>query len=104
VAPVEPFCGDNISIGKVHKENEQRVKRTEKRRKIYLYLYLHTTVYVFWASPRPHIPVFPPVLFLYANLGAKGAQKLFKTLAFQRTELSMYPSKKKLSNTIVERV
>ncbi len=42
---------------------------------------LYTTVYEFQASPRPHIPVFPPDFFLKVNLNAKGAKKLFKTLA-----------------------
>jgi hypothetical protein len=36
----------------------------------------------------PH-PSFPPNLFLYVNLGAKGAQKLFKTLAPQLTLLGI---------------
>ncbi len=39
---------------------------------------------MFWATPHPS---FPPDLFLYVNLGAKGAQKLFKTLAPQLTVL-----------------
>jgi hypothetical protein len=51
--------------------------------------YLYTTVYVFWVSPRSHIPVFPPDLFLYVNLVAKGAQKLLKTLAPQLTVLGI---------------
>jgi hypothetical protein len=53
------------------------------------FIYLYTTVYVFWASPRLHIPIFPPELFLYVNLGAKAAQKLFKTLAPQLTVLGI---------------
>jgi hypothetical protein len=34
-------------------------------------------------------PSFPPDLFLYVNLGAKGVQKLFKTLAPQLTVLGI---------------
>ncbi len=49
----EPFCGDNISIGKVHKENEQRVKRTEKREK-FIYIYIYTQL--FMCSGRVHDP------------------------------------------------
>ncbi len=45
------------------------------------HFFKYTIVYVFWASPWPNIPVVPPDLFLYVNLVAKGAQKLFKTLA-----------------------
>ncbi len=42
-------------------------------------LFIHNCLCVL--SPRPHIPVFPPDLFLYVNLVAKGAQKLLKSLA-----------------------
>jgi hypothetical protein len=52
-----------------------------------LFIYLYTTVLcVLGESMTPH-PSFPPGLFLYVNLGVKGAQKLFKTLASQLTVL-----------------
>ncbi len=44
----------------------------------YCIFFVITTVYVFRASPRPHIPVFfPHSFFVYVNLIAKGAHKLF---------------------------
>ncbi len=46
-----------------------------------VFIYWYTTVScVLGKFTTPH-PSFPPDLFLYVNLGAKGAQKLFKTLA-----------------------
>jgi hypothetical protein len=41
---------------------------------------IHNCLCVLGDSTTPHIS-FPPKLFLYVNLGAKVAQKLFKTLA-----------------------
>jgi hypothetical protein len=51
-------------------------------------IYLYTTVYVFWASPRPHTQFFLPTSF-YVNLVTKGAQKLFNALALQFTVLGI---------------
>jgi hypothetical protein len=53
------------------------------------YVYSYTTVYVLWVSPQPHIAVYPPDLFLYVNLVAKGVQNLFKPLAPQLTVLGV---------------
>ncbi len=50
----------------------------------YIYFFLTQLFFlsVLGESTTPH-PSFPPSHFLYVNLGAKGAQKLFKTLAPQ---------------------
>jgi hypothetical protein len=53
-----------------------------------IYLFIHNCLCVLGESMTPH-PSFPPDLFLYVNLGAKGAQKLFKTLAPQLTVLGI---------------
>jgi hypothetical protein len=47
---------------------------------IEIFLFIHNCLCVLGESMTPH-PSFPPDLFFYVNLGAKGAQKLFKTLA-----------------------
>jgi hypothetical protein len=73
----------------MHKKAKEETPLTWKTDIFYLFIYLNKIVYVFWASPQPHIPVFPPSFFLYVNLGAKGAQKLFKTLAPQLTLLGI---------------
>jgi hypothetical protein len=43
---------------------------------IFFYLFIHNCLCVLGESMTPH-PSFPPDLFLYVNLGAKGVQKLF---------------------------
>jgi hypothetical protein len=48
----------------------------------------HKSQSLYMAGPRPHIP-FPPDLILYVNLVAKGAPKLFKTLASRLTVLEI---------------
>jgi hypothetical protein len=53
-----------------------------------IYLFIHNYLCVLGESTTPH-PSFPPNLCLYVNLGAKGAQKLFKTLAPQLTVLGI---------------
>ncbi len=55
---------------------------------IYIYLFIHNYLCVLGESTTPH-PSFPPDLCLYVNLDAKGAQKLFKTLAPQLTVLGI---------------
>ena len=52
------------------------------------YLFIHNYLCVLGESTTPH-PSFPPDLCLYVNLDAKGAQKLFKTLAPQLTVLGI---------------
>ncbi len=61
---------------------------------------LDTTVYVFQASQQRNIPVFPPGLFLYVNLVAKGAQKLFKTLVPQIRVLAILTFANAYSRTL----
>jgi hypothetical protein len=53
-----------------------------------VFYFIHNCLCVLGESMTPH-PSFPPDLFLYVNLGAKGAQKLFKTLAPQLTVLGI---------------
>jgi hypothetical protein len=53
-----------------------------------IYLFIHNCLCVPGESMTPH-PSFPPNLFFYVNLGTKGAQKLFKTLAPQLTVLGI---------------
>jgi hypothetical protein len=62
---------------------------TPGRNSVKLFIYLYTTAFVFWASSQHHIPVFPLHLFLYVNIVAKRAQKLFKTLAPRLTVLGI---------------
>jgi hypothetical protein len=55
---------------------------------LFIYLFIHNCLCVLGESTTPH-PSFPPDLCLYVNLDAKGAQKLFKTLAPQLTVLGI---------------
>ena len=67
---------------------ENHLLENKSTLEIFIYLFIHNCLRVLGESMTPH-PSFPPDLFLYVNLGAKGAQKLFKTLAPQLTVLGI---------------
>jgi hypothetical protein len=73
---------DDADIGKFYLAMQQTALSKS------FYLFIHNCLCVLGESMTPH-PSFPPDLFLYVNLGAKGAQKLFKTLAPQLTVLGI---------------
>jgi hypothetical protein len=56
---------------------ERASQKSDAIKQIYWFIYSYTAVYVFWVSPWPHIPVFPPDLFFVCILNRQGGTEFF---------------------------